>query len=194
MKLASSCVSVAFAMLAPVLAQAAPDTGSPIHPLVGVALTSGGDSLAEVLYTDGGSRTIKAGNLVQIYAGAEYRAPGSPFAFQGTVGYHFDNVSAQNGSMRFERYPIELIGLWNASPSIRLGVGARYAAGARLTSGGAASIGSYDFDSSIAPLALGEWLITPHMGLQLRYVHETFKLNGYSFDGSHAGLGFNYYF
>jgi len=25
-------------------------------------------------------------------------------------------------------------------------------------------------------------------------VHETFKLNGYSFDGSHAGLGFNYYF
>jgi hypothetical protein len=30
--------------------------------------------------------------------------------------------------------------------------------------------------------------------VQVRYVHETFKLNGVSFDGSHGGVGLNYYF
>ena len=41
---------------------------------------------------------------------------------------------------------------------------------------------------------MAEWLITPSMGLQLRYVHEKYKLDGTTIDGSHGGLGFNYYF
>ena len=55
-------------------------------------------------------------------------------------------------------------------------------------------IGDYDFKSSLGGLVMGEWLVTPHMGLQLRYVHETFRLDGISYDGSHGGVGFNYYF
>ena len=192
--LAASAI-LATAIAAPGLAQAAADdSGSGFRPLLGFQLTTGGDNLAKAEFTDGSSTTIRAGALVNVYGGAEYRFNGAPFAVQGSIGYHFHNASADNGSIRFERFPIELVGLWSPAQEFRLGLGLRYAAGARLVSSGAADIGSFDFKSSIAPLAMAEWLVTPSNGLQLRYVHETFKLNGISFDGSHVGLGYNYYF
>ncbi len=182
------------AALAPTLAHAGLDGDNPVHPLVGIALTGGGDKLSSAEFNNGYSKDITAGGLVQVYGGVEFHEKGSPLGFQGTFGYHFDNTSANNGSQRFERWPLELIALYSFDPKFRLGLGARYALSAKFTSSGAGYVGNGDFKSQIAPLFMGEWLITPSMGLQLRYVHETYKLDGISVDGSHGGLGFNYYF
>ena len=186
--------ALAAAAIAPSLANAAMDTSNPVHPLVGLALTGGGDKIASVEFANGGSRDITAGGLVQIWGGVEYRERGSPFAVQGTFGYHFDNTSADNGSQRFERFPLELIALYSLDPKFRLGVGARYATSAKFRSSGAGDVGNFSFKSQLAPMLVGEWLITPSWGLQVRYVHETFKLDGVSIDGSHGGVGINYYF
>jgi hypothetical protein len=194
MKLASIIAALAATALVPTLAHAAMDTTNSVHPLIGIALTGGGDKLASVEFANGGSRDITAGGLVQIWGGVEYREQGSPFAFQGTFGYHFDNTSADNGSQRFERFPLELIALYSFDPKFRLGVGARYATSAKFKSSGAGDVGDFNFKSQLAPMLMGEWLITPSWGVQVRYVHETFKLNGVSFDGSHGGVGLNYYF
>jgi hypothetical protein len=194
MKLASIIAALAATALVPTLAHAAMDTTNSVHPLIGIALTGGGDKLASVEFANGGSRDITAGGLVQIWGGVEYREQGSPFAFQGTFGYHFDNTSADNGSQRFERFPLELIALYSFDPKLRLGVGARYATSAKFKSSGAGDVGDFNFKSQLAPMLMGEWLITPSWGVQVRYVHETFKLNGVSFDGSHGGVGLNYYF
>ena len=194
MKQLIALAALAAAAIAPTLAQAAMDTTNPVHPLIGVAITGGGDKLASVEFSSGGSRDITAGGLVQIWGGVEYREQGSPFAFQGTFGYHFDNTSADNGSQRFERFPIELIGLYSFDPKFRVGVGARYATSAKFKSSGAGDVGNFSFKSQLAPMLMGEWLVTPSVGLQLRYVHETFKINGVSIDGSHGGVGVNYYF
>jgi len=182
------------AALVPTLAHAGLDGDNPVHPLVGIALTGGGDKLSSAEFNNGYSKDITAGGLVQVYGGVEFHEKGSPLGFQGTFGYHFDNTSANNGSQRFERWPLELIALYSFDPKFRLGLGARYALSAKFTSSGAGYVGNGDFKSQIAPLFMGEWLITPSMGLQLRYVHETYKLDGISVDGSHGGLGFNYYF
>jgi hypothetical protein len=198
MKQIIAAAALAAAALAPMLAHAGLDSDNPVHPLIGIALTGGGDKLSSVEFSNGGSKDITAGGLVQVYGGVEYHEKGARMGFQATVGYHFDNTSARNGSQRFERFPIEAIALYNVAPQFRLGIGARYAAGARFTSSGAGEVGNGDgdfkFKSQLSGMLLGEWLITPSMGLQLRYVHETFKLNGTSIDGSHGGLGFNYYF
>ena len=194
MKQLFAIAALAAATLVPTLANAAADTGSPLHPLIGLALTGGGDKLSSVEFSNGGSRDITAGGLVQVWGGVEYREQGSPFAFQGTFGYHFDNTSADNGSQRFERFPLELIALYSFDPKFRLGVGARYATSAKFKSSGAGDVGNFSFKSQIAPMLLGEWLITPSWGLQVRYVHETFKIDGVSIDGSHGGVGVNYYF
>ena len=187
-------VAALAATLAPTLAHAAMDTSNPVHPLLGIALTGGGDKIASVEFQNGGSRDITAGGLVQVWGGAEYREQGSPFAVQGTIGYHFDNTSARNGSQRFERFPIELIALYSVTPKVRVGLGARYAMSAKFTSSGAGDVGDFNFKSQLAPLLMGEWLITPSWGVQVRYVHETYKLDGVSIDGSHGGVGLNYYF
>jgi hypothetical protein len=194
MKQLFALAALAAATLVPTLAHAGLDTAGPVHPLIGLAITGGGDKLSSVEFSTGGSRDITAGGLVQVWGGVEYHEQGSPFAVQGTFGYHFDNVSADNGSQRFERFPLELIALYSFDPKFRLGVGARYATSAKFRSSGAGDVGDYNFKSQLAPLLMGEWLITPSVGLQLRYVHETFKINGVSFDGSHGGVGVNYYF
>ena len=194
MKHITLVAALAAATLAPTLAQAAMDTSNPVHPLLGIALTGGGDKIASVEFQNGGSRDITAGGLVQVWGGVEYREQDSPFAVQGTIGYHFDNTSADNGSQRFERFPIELIALYSVTPHARVGVGARYAMSAKFKSSGAGDVGDFNFKSQLAPLLMGEWLITPSWGVQVRYVHETYKLNGVSIDGSHGGVGLNYYF
>jgi hypothetical protein len=195
-------LALAAAALAPTLAHAGLDSDNPIHPLVGVAITGGGDKLSSVEYENGGSRDITAGGLVQVYGGVEYHQKGSPFGFQATIGYHFDNTSAENGDQRFSRWPIEAIALFNVAPQFRLGVGARYASSAKFTSSGAGYVGNADFTSRVGGIVMGEWLITPSMGLQLRYVNEKYKVKAYNgettteldIDGSHGGIGFNYYF
>ena len=77
----------------------------------------------------------------------------------------------------------------NFDPQLRLGVGARDAASAKFKSSGAGDVGDFSFKSQIAPMLMGEWLITPSRGVQVRYVHATYKI-----DGRHAGLGLNDHF
>ena len=194
MKQIIALAALSAAAIVPTLAHAGLDTANPVHPLIGIAITGGGDKLSSVQFSNGGSRDITAGGLVQIWGGVEYHEQGSPFAFQGIFGYHFDNTSADNGSQRFERFPLELIALYSFDPKFRLGIGARYATSAKFRSSGAGNVGDFNFKSQLAPMLMGEWLINPSVGLQLRYVHETYKINGVSIDGSHGGVGVNYYF
>ena len=204
MKQIIALATLAVSALAPTLAHAGLDSDNPIHPLVGVAITGGGDKIASVEYANGGSRDITAGGLVQLSGGIEYHEKGQPWGVQATVGYHFDNTSADNGNQRFQRWPLEVIGLFNLTPKFRMGVGARYAAAAKFTSDGAGYVGNADFKAQLGGIVMAEWLITPSMGVQLRYVNEKYKVKGaapnssgstdYTIDGSHGGIGFNYYF
>lgn len=197
-------LALAAAALVPTLAHAGLESDNPVHPLVGVAITGGGDKLASVQYEDGYSKDIDAGGLLDVYGGIEFHEKDSPFGFQATIGYHFDNTSARNGNQRFSRVPFEAIALYNLAPRWRIGVGARFASDAKFRSSGAGDVGNEDFKSQLGAVVLGEWLITPSMGLQLRYVHETYKgdvydfsddsVHRHTFDGSHGGIGFNYYF
>ena len=197
-------LALAAAALVPGIAHAGLDSDNPIHPLVGIALTGGGDKLSSAEFYNGYSKDITAGGLVYVYGGAEFHTKDSPFGFQATVGYHFDNTSADNGTQRFSRVPLEVIALYNLAPRWRLGVGARYASNAKFRSSGAGDVGNDDFKSQLGAVIVGEWLITPSMGLQLRYVNESYKADIYCYaddrvhrvniDGSHGGIGFNYYF
>ncbi len=57
--------ALAAAALAPTLAHAGLESDNPIHPLVGIALTGGGDKLSRIEYTNGTSQSVTAGGLVQ---------------------------------------------------------------------------------------------------------------------------------
>jgi len=167
---------------------------NPVRGFVGMAVTGGGETLVTVTYSDGSSKNIKSGGLVDLKVGAEYRWTDA-FSVQGSVGFHTDSTSASNGNVRFTRFPIELLGYWHARPALRLGGGLRVPTGAKLRSSGVvASLGNTSFDASAGLVLEGEYLFSPRFGLGLRAVKETYEVGGSKIDGDHVGLRLNFYF
>jgi hypothetical protein len=164
---------------------------------VGLAFTSGGDSLVSVQYTTGSSKTIKAGGMANFYGGFEYSFKDMPVSLQATIGWHYDRTAATNGNVVFARYPLEALAMYRANESIRVGGGLRYASSPSLSGSGVVSnLGTTKFDPSVGGIVKAEYLFGNRYGAELRYVSESYKLKGTdtSFDGSHVGIGINVYF
>lgn len=188
-------VAAALALGTAFSAQAA-EAGAPFRFLLGTGLTFGGDTLVTVPFTDGSQDSVKAGGLIQLYGGGEYRFA-ERFAVQATVGYHInDTRAASNGSVRFTRVPVDLLALYSVTDNVRLGAGAQFVSGPKLRGSGVASNVSQSYDSTTGAIVEGEYLFGAHMGLKLRYVSEKFTPSGggAKIDGSHAGVMFSYYF
>jgi len=183
-------ITAALALAAVAGAQAQERT---VRGVLGMGVTGGGDTLATVVYTDGSTDSIKAGGLVHLYGGAEFRvAP--QFTLQANVGYHVDRTSGySNGSIRFSRYPIELLGHFAVAPSVRLGGGARFVNNAKIDTSGVLSGTRVEFDNTVGGVIEAEWLVLPSLGLKARYVSERYKINGVSFDGNHGGFYVSWY-
>jgi Outer membrane protein beta-barrel domain len=170
---------------------------SNFRPFVGMGVSSGGEKLVTVQWTNGDSTNIKTGGMIDFRGGVEYRTPGSNFAFQGSVGYFFDQANGSNGSVRFTRFPIEALGLFNVNDNVRLGGGARFTSSAKFSgTGAAANLGTTNFDVSPGVVVEGEYLARSKYGFALRYVAEKYKPTngGASVDGNHIGVRFNAYF
>ncbi|MFM2067724.1 MAG: hypothetical protein RLZZ584_2633 [Pseudomonadota bacterium] len=185
----SLVTALAGAAATPALAQ----SGLPVRPFVGFGLTGGGDELATVRFTDGSSESISAGGLIEFKAGVDWRVAG-PFSLRGSFGYHVDDSSARNGSMRFERFPLELLACWHGSDRFRLGAGVRQATGARLRSSGRAGGVDGDFTADPGTVFEGEYWFTPYMSVYGRGVAETYRISSLRFNGNHVGVGVNFYF
>lgn len=164
-----------------------------VRAFIGAGLTGGGDSLATVVFTNGSTEDVRAGQLLHLYGGVEFRlAP--QVTLQTSLGYHVDNTSGfSNGSLRFSRYPVELLAHYQIDNHVRLGGGARFISNAKLEGRGVLSGNRVDFDSTVGAVIEGEYLVTPSIGLKLRYVNEKYKTGGVSVDGSHGGFYFTWY-
>jgi hypothetical protein len=187
-------IVVALAFAATTLSAAAQD-GLRVRPLIGTGLTFGGDKIATVDFTNGDSESIYAGGLVMFYAGAEWRFD-SPFALQTTIGYHVDDSSGRNGSLRFSRYPVDVIGLYAINERVRLGGGIEYVSSPKVGSSGVLAGNSERFKASTGLVLEGEYLFTPQFGLKARVAsHEfDFKNGPGSIDGNYFGVLANFYF
>ena len=162
---------------------------------VGAGLTGGGDKLATARYERLGNVDIRAGGLLAFTGGVDYTV--SPqFALQASIGYHVDQAHADNGEIRFQRFPIELLAYYTPAPQWRLGAGARYLADPKLSSSGAGYIGDYQFDSSTGGIVEAEYMVSPQIGVKVRYVAEKlqFKNSSAEVDGNHVGIFANFYF
>jgi len=168
---------------------------APMHFFLGFGAGAGGDELISATTTDGDIETLKAGSGVTFAAGVDYRINPS-FSMLASVAYQTDRRKAENGTLEFSRVPVELLAFWHPSANWRVGGGLRYVSNAKLTGSGVVSMRDIDFDSSTSGVLEGEYLMGPHLGFQLRYVHDSYKVDGVrgKIDGNHAALGMRYYF
>jgi hypothetical protein len=166
-----------------------------LRPVIGVAVTGGGETLATARYTDGSTQNIKSGGLVHLFGGFEYRS--GALSMQANIGYHVDDTTANNGSVKFSRMPIEVLGFWHASDTVRLGGGFRRAGSAKLSgSGAASSVGNLTFTGKGGVVLQGDYFFGAdnRASAYLRYVIEDYTLRGITVSGNHLGLGAAYRF
>jgi hypothetical protein len=188
-------ISAALAAFA-LTASAQGQDSRPVRALVGLGFTFGGDKLATADFTDGTSDTIHAGGLIAVYGGVEIRAT-DMLALQTTVGYHVDQTrAASNGSLRFSRYPVDVLALFSLNDKVRLGGGIEFVNNPKLTGRGAVGTFNVEFKNSAGLVLEGEYLITRNFGMKARAASHKFKVEGSSeeVNGSYGGLMLNYYF
>lgn len=167
---------------------------SGVRGVLGLGFTFGGDDLAKVAFVNGGSQTISAGQLVDLKIGAEFPLM-QGWSAQTTIGYHFDRVSANNGTVTFQRFPIEGLAFYRLAPQFKLGAGVRLATSPQLSGSGAAgAVGSTNFSSKVGVVVEGEYAFSSQLGLNVRAVSEKYGVGNTTVDGSHVGIGLNYYF
>jgi outer membrane protein W len=184
------------ALSTPALAQSDETTKpSPLQFFLGAGLTVGGDNLETAVYTNGTTSKVTAGGLVQLTAGVQYRFT-EKLSSSLSLSYHVSDTNASNGSIRFDRTPVELLGHYAVTPSIRLGGGVRLVNNAKVTSSGIVAGLDREYKSTTGLVVEGEYFPTPKVGVKLRLVNESYQLNNSNVkkDGSHIGLIGSYYF
>jgi hypothetical protein len=194
--LKSALVGALLATLALTGVQAQTQNARLVRPLLGMGFTFGGDKLYTAEFTDGSSDTIRAGGLYTLYGGVEFRATDA-LAIQATVGYHADSTrAASNGSIRFARYPVNVLALYSLNDKVRLGGGVEFVNSPKLSGRGAVGDFNVEFKNTAGLVLEGEYLFTPKFGMKARAASHRFELEGgrKKIDGSYFGLMLNYYF
>lgn len=160
----------------------------PMEFIVGFALTSGGDELAEVPLLNGSgdidSENIDAGGFWYIYGGMQFDTPAFPVRM--TLGYFEDGVDASNGSVSFSRIPFELLGLYTTGPHT-IGLGPTYHLSPELDLKDA-GLGSYEMDDALGLVLMYEYTFENNFALGLRYTNISYDFGGDDVDGSNLGV------
>jgi outer membrane protein W len=167
----------------------------PARFVLGGGFTFGGDKLATVAFTNGQDQDIRAGGLFAIHAGVDMLI-NDQMSVQATVGYHSDSSSGGNGSLRFARFPVELLGYVHLNPQVRVGGGVRLVNSPELNGSGVVSGLDVSFDNTVGGVIEGEYFFSPNFGLKLRAVSETYRVKntGFKVNGGHVGIYGNFYF
>lgn len=178
-------------------------TKTGLHLALTAGLSTGGDTLAEVTYTNGDSEKIKAGGMFYFAAGPSLEFANSPWSVQALLGRHFDSVSADNAELSFERNTLELQ-VFNRIGAHRLGLGyVKHLSPEYEQSGSFVTPGTAQFADANGLSFEYNWMpVGSKVGLSARAVKIDYDLesvNGVpavpeSFSGNHFAIGVYLYF
>lgn len=100
------------------------DNNLPLRFLFEGALEFGGEPVAEVLFTNGDTQSVNAGQGGSIRVGGEFSVPKlEQLRFRASAGIKYVTTAADNVNIRLTRIPIHLTANWMVTNDIRLGVG-----------------------------------------------------------------------
>ena len=199
------------ALLAPI-AIAAFLVGSAAHAQTGprdfrfaldLGVTGGGDKLATVTFSDGSTQSVRAGGLLQVGAGFLWQPADGPVALQATFNYHVDDVSARNGTLRYSRYPVEVLSFFTGLPNWRFGAGPRFVFNPELKVDVPGENSTVTFEDTIGAVVEAGYRFGGSLWVNLRLTAEKYKvksINGTSVtatstvSGNSIGTNIVFYF
>jgi hypothetical protein len=123
----------------------------PIRLLISGALEFGGDEVAEVLFTNGETQSVNAGQGGTISMGAQIQFPNvEKFLLRASIGYKYLTTQADNVHIRLTRVPMQLSANFMAAKKLRLGAGLVTHSGIKFNSGGLG--GDMTYKSNLGPV------------------------------------------
>lgn len=123
----------------------------PVRFLISGALEFGGDELQRVLFTNGETQSVNAGQGGSIAIGAQIQFPKTDkFLIRGSIGYKYLTTQADNVHIRLTRVPLQLTANFMAAPKLRLGAGIVTHTGVKFNSGGLG--GDMNYTSNAGPV------------------------------------------
>ncbi len=123
----------------------------PVRFLISGALEFGGDELQKVLFTNGETQSVNAGQGGSIAIGAQIQFPKTDkFLIRGSIGYKYLTTQADNVHIRLTRVPMQLTANFMAAPKLRLGAGIVTHTGVKFNSGGLG--GDMTYTSNAGPV------------------------------------------
>jgi len=181
-------------------------TAPGLHWILNAGITYGGDTIGKISFTNGTTSNIKAGSFLQFGAGGLYQFQENPIAVMLSANYHFDSVSAKNGTASFDRFPIEVLAYYTGKEKFRVGGGLRIINSAELASSISANQ-KFTFGATRGLVGEIGYQLDSHGWLNFRFVSEKYQaqtevLNGVTYSransapvsGSHLGVNFTYVF
>lgn len=160
-----------------------------------IGIHAGGDELATATYTNGDTASIEAGALFSVEVGPQIDITPDSF-IRALIGYKFDNVSATNGSIDFDRIPIDVMyfyktDLWN------FGGGLTYHLGPELSGSGVASGINGSFDDALGFVVEVDYHLGDFFYLGGKYTSIDYKpelAGAATVDGSSIGVVMGFIF
>lgn len=91
--------------------------GGQTRMAVDVGFTGGGDALATVVYNNGNTQTIYAGDGLLADFGIQHNFAYSDWSLKATVGIDYWSVGSYGTDISFTRYPVDVLMLYNMGRS-----------------------------------------------------------------------------
>lgn len=129
--------------------EAAPGAGEPgrVGLVLETAAEFGGHDLVKVLYTNGSTQTIRAGQGVTVGIGAHYQPYSLPIDFAATVGYKFVRTAAYDTDLGVDRVVIKFTGTYALPNHFWIAAGPVWHTATKLKGDG--YLPDVDFDDSV---------------------------------------------
>lgn len=157
----------------------------PIRLLLGGALELGGDEVAEILFVDGSSQSVNAGQGGSLFLGAQFQLPAvKSLLFRASAGFKYVTTKAENVNIRLTRVPFHFTGHYLITDDIHIGGGLAMHTGIKFKADGIGD--DVAFDAASGPRIEAGW-----KGLALTYTNMKYNAdNGNTYDASSFGLSF----
>lgn len=157
-----------------------------VQALIGAALELGGESVAEIAFTNGDTQDMPAGQGGSVFAGLETSfAKVKNLRLRTTIGIKYLTTAADNAHIRLTRIPLQLSANWMLPENFRLGVGVVSHRAIRFRADGIGE--DFDLKADAAPSFEIAW-----KGVGFSFIPMKYKAaNGENFDATAFGLTFS---
>ncbi len=161
------------------------------HMVVDGGLGFGGDKLVTVVYTNGNTNTIDAGDGLYGDFGVQHNFTDTDWSFKATAGFDSWAASGHHADVTFTRYPVDLLALYTIGYN-HIGFGVTEHLSPRLDLDGLGPNANFDAATG-AILQYQYWLFGVRY-TSIRYKVSSDCTSGCSVDGSNLSVFFNYVF